>query len=207
MRTIVFNGWAAGPEVWDLTSFHRDWTFDYVEQMDGVPERVLADFDEFVLVGFSMGSTMALKMLLKFPERVRGLVLVSATPRMMSDVDWPGFTERRIAAFLQGTQMIYAGNPSPMYRTDNLERGLDFLRNTDLRRELEERFAGKEVGFPVEVLHSERDGIVRPNNALYFKSLFPQAKVTMVPGNEHVLPIHAHDLVNKAVDRVSNFMI
>ena len=83
MRCLVFNGWAAGPETWRLCTFPHDWVFDYVEQLDGLPEKMMAEFDEAVLVGFSMGGSTALRMLLKYPEKVRGLVLVSATPRMM----------------------------------------------------------------------------------------------------------------------------
>ena len=52
---------------------------------------------------------------------------------------------------------------------------------------------------PVRIFQSERDGIVRPNNAEFLKKVFPQAKVTMVPGNEHVLPITIPELIDKAV--------
>ena len=34
-RTLVLSGWAAGPEAWNLCTFHHDWLFSYAEQMDG----------------------------------------------------------------------------------------------------------------------------------------------------------------------------
>lgn len=206
---FVFNGWAAESAIWAGTTFRRERIFDYVEQMDGIPEKSLAGVDEFVLVGFSMGSTTALRMLLRFPEKVRGLVLVSATPRMMADDGWPGFSERRLSAFLAGTEMVFADNPSPMYRRDNLERGLDCLRSTDLRQDLEHSFGGRidATAFPVEVLQSERDGIVRPHNAQYFKAIFPQAEVTMIPGNDHNLPVCASALIDRSVFRVVNAVL
>ena len=85
MKVLVFNGWAAGPEVWALCEFPHDWVFDYVEQLDGLPEKVMEESEEVVLVGFSMGGSTALRMLLKYPEKVKGLVLISTTPCMMEE--------------------------------------------------------------------------------------------------------------------------
>ena len=219
MKCLVFNGWAAGPETWEFCTFGHDWLFSYVEQMDGLPEKVMADIDEAVLVGFSMGSQTALKMLLKYPEKVGGLVLVSATPRMMEErkveveggggeVVWRGMSERRLAALRLGTLQAFRDDPSPMYDPANMDRGLEWLKATDLRAELV-RAAGREtedgrrgLTLPVAILQSEKDGIVRPNNAEFLKQVFPQAKVTWVPGNEHVLPVTVPELIDAAVSEV-----
>ena len=229
MKCLVFNGWAAGPETWALCTFPHDWVFDYVEQLDGLPEKVMEDSDEVVLVGFSMGGSSALRMWLKYPEKVKGLVLVSTTPCMMEvkhrDTEaqrtddtlclcdsvlktgfmgeWKGMSERRLAALRLGTKMMFRDDPSPMYDETNMERGLDYLKTTDLRCELlsisESGESVKRRNFPVFIFQSEKDGIVRPNNAEFLKKVFPQAKVTMVPGNEHVLPITIPGLIDKAV--------
>ena len=204
---MVCNGWAAGPETWALTTFPRDWTFDYLEQLAGLPERVLTDFDEVLLIGFSMGSQTALDLYLKYPEKVKGLVLISATPRMMADEGWPGFSPRRLEALRLGTEMVYRNNPSPLYAPENLHRGLEWLERTDLRERLEARPNCRDSinPLPVAILHSERDGIVRPHNAEYLHQLFPGSKVTMVPGNEHVLPVTAAHLVDKAVYEIMEY--
>ena len=107
MRCLVFNGWAAGPEAWALCEFPHDWVFDYVEQLDGLPEAVMEDSDEVILVGFSMGGSTALRMFLKYPEKVKGMVLISTTPCMMEAENWKGMSERRLAALRLGTQMIF----------------------------------------------------------------------------------------------------
>ena len=202
MKCLVFNGWAAGPEAWALCKFPHDWVFDYVEQLDGLPEEVMEESDEVVLVGFSMGGSTALRMWLKWPEKINGMVLVSATPRMMEDEGWKGMSERRLAALRLGTRMVFRDDPSPMYDEKNMERGLEYLRETDLREILLDR--GRETKderreVPVWIFQSERDGIVRPSNAEFLKQVFPQAKVTMVPGNEHVLPITVPELIDEAV--------
>ena len=212
MRCLVFNGWAAGPEIWALCAFPHDWVFDYVEQLDGLPEKVMEESDEVVLVGFSMGGSTALRMWLKYPEKVKGLVLVSTTPRMMEErrdqgsgigdqAAWRGMSERRLAALRLGTKMAFRADPSPMYAEKNMERGLEYLKNTDLRETLQCQVLIPDPRslIPVYIFQSEKDGIVRPNNAEFLKQVFPQAKVTMVPGNEHVLPIKVPELIDKVV--------
>lgn len=200
MRVLVFNGWAAGLDTWRLCHFAHDCVFDYVEQLDGLPERVMAEIDEAVLVGFSMGGSSALRMVLKYPEKIRGLLLISATPCMSEKLaeGWRGMSSHRRAALRLGTLLTFRGNPSALYREDNLDRGLAYLTNTDLRGELEALKARGLPKFPVHIFQSERDGIVRPNNAAYLKSIFPEAMVTMVPGNEHVLPVAVPELIDNS---------
>ena len=205
MKTLVFNGWAAGYEAWNLCDFGHDWLFSYVEQLDGLPEKVMDDSDEVLLVGWSMGGSSALRMALRNPEKVRGLVLVATTPRMMEDkaTGWRGMSERRLAALWLGTKMVFKDDPDPAYDLVAMERGLDYLRTTDLReplRTLNARF-GREV--PVCVFQAERDGIVRPNNADFLKEVFPQAGQTLVPGAEHVLPVAIPELISAAVRNVA----
>lgn len=218
MKCLVFNGWAAGLETWGLCTFPHDWIFDYVEQLDGLPEKVMEDSNAVMLVGFSMGGSSALRMFLKYPEKVKGIVLISATPRMMeekkaekaggggdegSGETWRGMSERRLAALRLGTRMAFKDDPSPVYEEKNMDRGLEYLKTTDLRQELlalsESGESVKWRNLPVWIFQSEKDGIVRPNNAEFLKRVFPQAKVTMVPGNEHVLPITVPELVDEAV--------
>lgn len=206
MKTLVFNGWAAGCETWDLCTFARDVLFDYLEELDGRPARVMAETDRAVLVGFSMGGAVALETALAFPEKVAGLVLVSATARMTEDLatGWKGLSPHRRAALRLGTEIAFRGNPSPLYDLANLDRGLAYLDRTDLRAPLR-ALAGTRsplLSVPVRILQSERDGIVRPHNAAFLKEIFPQAVVTMVPGNEHVVPAIAPELVSAAVEEV-----
>jgi len=212
VKCLVFNGWAAGPETWDLCTFPRDRLFDYLEQLDGLPEREMDDTDEAVLVGFSMGGSTALRMLLRYPGKVKGLILVSTTARMMEcrEEGWPGMSLRRRAALKFGTQLVFRGNPSPLFEERNMDRGLDYLQNTDLRADLRAYAAGACPNLsttpplhpgtiPVALFQSERDGIVRPHNVLFLKEIFPQAQVTMVPGGEHGLPVKVPELIDAAV--------
>ena len=209
MKTFVLNGWSASEQAWDLCAFPRDRVFSYVDQLEGHPEKAVEAEDGVVLVGWSMGGSAALRLAVSYPEKIKGLVLVAATARMMKDDGWAGMSERRLAALEIGLKMTHGegffgipdGKPNP-YMLDeemNLARGLDYLRETDLRAALGELKASGRLKCPVAIFHSERDGIVRPENAAFLKSIFPQASVTMVPGSEHALPIVIPEKIDSAV--------
>jgi len=237
---LVFNGWAASSHAWDLCRFMSRTPaprlFSYVDQLDGLPEAWISrpksddrnPKSKVLLVGWSMGGSTALRLACRHPDRVAGLVLLAATPRMMEDrgTGWRGMNERRLEALRKGLELTHgegffglpAGVPNP-YLVDgpeNLERGLAYLLATDIRADLEHVFGrspqspqsnnqtieqpNNPPSFPVFVFQSARDGIVRPENAAYLKTVFPQARVTMVPGAEHALPIQIPREIDDAVD-------
>ncbi len=216
MMTLVLNGWASSPEAWSLCDFAKAdgaRLFSYAEQLDGGPGRALAACDEVVLVGWSMGASGALRLACAAPEKVRGLVLVAPTPRMMEErvSGWIGMSPRRLKALEMGLKLTHGGgffgtpeglpNPYLMDSDANLARGLDYLRETDLRAPLESTFgAAHPPKFPVFIFQSEADGIVRSENAAYLKEkVFPDATVEMIPGAEHALPIRIPEKIDAAV--------
>ena len=215
---LVLNGWAASTEAWSLCGFMRKpgpdgvmpRLYSYVDQLDGLPEREFERGGSFVVVGWSMGGSSALRLACRYPSQVRGLVLVAATPRMMEDREagWKGMSPMRLEALRRGLEItrgqgffgVPEGRPNP-YRLDDpesLERGLGYLMETDLRTDLERTFGGG-CGFPVHIFQSEHDGIVRSSNAAYLSRLFPEAKVSIVQGSEHALPIWLPEQIDEAV--------
>ena len=209
LPVFVLNGWAASPHAWDLCRFRRTRLFSYVDQLDGLPEKALAEVERCILVGWSMGGSSALRLAARWPKKVAGLVLVAATPRMMEEKEtgWRGMSPRRLEALRYGLLMtrgegffgVPEGKPNPYLADEpaNLERGLAYLLETDVRGALEQAVFGAP---PVHVFQSEHDGIVRPENAAWLKTIFPQASVTMVPGTEHALPIFIPEKIDEAVD-------
>ena len=170
---------------------------------------------DVILVGWSMGGSTALRLAIAEPEKIRGLVLVAATARMMKAPGWIGMSERRIAALELGLKMTHGegfsvlpgGAPNPYMMDDdaNLSRGLDYLRSTDVRQGLMDLVgASGRLRCPVFVFQSERDGIVRRENADFLRTVFPQATVEIVPGLEHALPVVVPDKIDAAVSRCVN---
>lgn len=217
MKLIVLNGWAASPRAWDLCgSVSGVRIFSYVEQLDGLARREFDQCDGAVLVGWSMGGSTALRLAASDPSKVKGLVLIAATPRMMEEKSsgWRGMSGRRLEALRKGLEMTNAGgffgvdpskpNPYMMDTPENLSRGLRYLQETDLRedvRGLSRVFAQNDV--PVAIFQSEKDGIVRSSNALFLKEAFPRAELVMVPGAEHALTIEIPGAIDEAVLRMT----
>ncbi len=209
MKTFVLNGWASSKEAWDLCLFERERIFTYIELLDGIAEDVLEKENEFVLVGWSMGGSFALRYAMKFPKKLKGLVLVAATPRMMRDSNWAGMTPRRLAALEAGLKMTKGrgffgtpeGRPNPykMDSDENLARGLEYLKNTDLRLDLVDLLASGKIKCPVYIFQSESDGIVRSENAKFLSAVFPHSELEMIPGGEHALPVTIPEKIDVAV--------
>ena len=202
MKVFVLNGWASNSHAWDFCGFPRERIFSYVELLDGVAEEVLLNENEFVLVGWSMGGSYALRYAMQFPEKLKGLVLVAATPRMMRDENWAGMTPRRVAALELGTKMTRP-NPYCEYSDENLSRGLDYLKSTDLRRDLADFLASGGLKCPVYIFQSVSDGIVRADNAKFLGAVFPHAHVEMIEGGEHALSKSIPEKIDAAVLRLA----
>ncbi len=210
MKVFVLNGWAASEHAWDLCMFPRERIFSYVEQLDGLPEQAMREAkDGVVLVGWSMGGSGALRLALEFPEKIKGLVLVAATARMMKAPNWMGMSERRLAALEMGLKMTHGEgffgapkdkpNPYMMDEDANLKRGLEYLRETDIRVPLIDLMASGRLRCPTKIFQSERDGIVRPENAKFLSTVFLGSSVEMIPGSEHALPILIPERIDAAV--------
>lgn len=209
MKTFVLNGWASSQEAWDLCLFERERIFTYTELLDGVAEDVLEKEKEFILVGWSMGGSYALRYAMKFPKKLKGLILLAATPRMMRDNNWEGMTPRRLAALEMGLKMTKGegffgtpeGTPNPykMDSDENLARGLEYLKNTDLRLDLIDLLASGMIRCPVYIFQSENDGIVRSQNAKFLSTIFPHANVEIISGGEHALPVAIPEKIDEAL--------
>lgn len=212
VKTFVLNGWAAAPCAWEACRFVRDRIFSYRDALDGRVEEALEAEEGAVLVGWSMGGTLALRLLAAHPGKVRGLVLVAATPRMMADAGWDGMTPRRLRALRVGLERtrgagmgaLPPGRPSPYVvdLPDDLDRGLAFLAGEDVRARL--LALPEDVRRrPVALFQSEKDGIVPASHAAFLARVFPGASCRLVPGAEHALPVWIPGEIDAAVARVA----
>ncbi|MEY6434091.1 pimeloyl-ACP methyl ester esterase BioH [Thioalkalicoccus limnaeus] len=166
-----------------------------------------------VWLGWSLGGLVALAAAGLAPERVAGLVLVTATPRFTRGEDWPsampvgtldqfqanlltdpvGTLERFLAlqvrasdqarATLRHLRAAVGGYPPP--QPEALEVGLALLRGSDLRETLP-RLPG-----PSLWLFGERDTLVPAALAPSIPRLWPSARVAHVPGAGHA-PFLSH---------------
>lgn len=138
-----------------------------------------------ILVGHSLGGPVIAQVALDYPERVAGLVFLSASVdpareklRWYNRLATWGWLERRLPRDLV---------------TSNREI-------LPLRAELEAllpRWASIRV--PVLALHGERDGLVPVANADFLARVLPQARVRRLPRAGHLLPWRWSQEVKSAV--------
>ncbi len=160
-----------------------------------------------VWLGWSLGALACLRAAIDFPQNVRALLLVAATPRFISAGDWPHAMpleqmqnmvselrqdyQRTVQRFLAlqvcgdgAAQAIlrrlrklmstYA-EPSPA----DLERGLQLLRDSDLRSEL------AQVHLPVQVVMGGYDRLVPVQAGESLAAAVHGARCTVIPKAAH----------------------
>ncbi|MBK1679849.1 hypothetical protein CKO20_05595 [Rhodocyclus tenuis] len=154
--------------------------------------------DGVVLCGWSLGGLLALQAAATSPQRVGGLILVGSTPCFTQRRDWnaaqapavlaafhaalagdaPATRKRFIALLNQGDTQARAltralttaqgdsAEPAPAA----LARGLDWLRDVDLRERV------PHIDVPTLLIHGERDALTPPAAGRFLAATLPDAQ-------------------------------
>lgn len=162
---------------------------------------------EALWLGWSLGGMACLDLATHRPERVRGLVLVAATPRFVRSADWPwamdpevlagfgtdlerdhaGTLQRFLALQVRGAddsretlrQLRRSWSARPPPRGDALAGGLRLLQQCDLRDHL------PQIRCPSLVVLGERDALVPAAVAAPLCERLPQSRVRLMAGAGH----------------------
>ncbi|MDI1302222.1 MAG: pimeloyl-ACP methyl ester esterase BioH [bacterium] len=167
-------------------------------------------------LGWSLGGLLALEMAMLYPQRVRALCLLAATPCFVQREDWltampasvfGGFCDalqehpqatlaRFLALQCKGSvsmkadirflQAVLAAEKMPSDKT--LGEGLQQLACLDLREAL------RRLAMPVQVILGEKDSLIPVAVAGALQVLNPAVNVTVVDGAAH-LPFVSHPQV------------
>lgn len=184
-----------------------------------------------VIVGWSLGSLLALRFARSFPEMTKGVVLVGGTARFTTtdgyDAGLPLKDIRGLRARLKRHYGETMGDffrrmfvddelDSDQYRKivreiilpgrqpspDVALKGLDFLGIEDLRSEL------PYIPFPVLIVHGLGDTITPPASARYLADNLPHAILQYLPGIGHApflsRPEEFNALITSFVDEVTS---
>ncbi|ANB61045.1 alpha/beta fold hydrolase [Anoxybacteroides amylolyticum] len=207
MNTVFLPGWGMKGEVFSPlvealappTCTVVEWEgIEAVECFRKRAEQALAA--PSLLIGWSLGTLVALEMAHAFPERVTKLVLISGTSRFVADNDYPSGWHSRIVERMKkqlkkhpeetltsfGSSLWAEGETgdiSEVMHRDRLEEltiGLDYLVTADARPWL------SQLHMPVLLLHGENDGICPPEAARYIAERVPNAKFVLLPNTGHV---------------------
>jgi pimeloyl-[acyl-carrier protein] methyl ester esterase len=243
---VLVHGWGMSSAVWDAlpADLALELTHHRIElpghghspfgpPCDGGPAALIAWADacldaappRSVWLGWSLGGLVALAAALRAPKRVRGLILMTATPRFVRAADWrPAMDEEILAQFHDGLLADPAGTLARflalqvrgsdharetlrLLRQDLAERpepnpaalalGLDLLRDEDLRGPL------PDLRPPSLWLFGSHDALVPAEVAERIDLLLPQARTHVIPGAAHA-PFLSHPA--ETADAIRTFL-
>ncbi len=175
-----------------------------------------------VLVGWSTGGVVALEVATRRPEKIRGLVLLSATARFLSEPSDESYDAGVDAALVSSMIRKLRSTPDALicdflsaahhperlceaelavrtqvalrFGVESLVHGLEYLAATDLRAAL------GSLATPCLVVHGAEDRIVPCAAAKYLQSHLPSARVSLLESVGHALfETRAAELVERVL--------
>ena len=186
---------------------------DFAADLDALCTEL--QLERVVLLGWSLGSQVALQAVPLLRKRLEGVILVSGTPRFTADADYPhglplhavrglGLRLKRnyeaaMADFFTG--MFVAGEAVParsrlMPELPPLHAALaalDTLVTADLRPLL------PSLDLPVLLVHGDRDPVCLPSASRFMAEQLPDARLEVLAGAGHAPFLSSRDGFTAAV--------
>jgi pimeloyl-[acyl-carrier protein] methyl ester esterase len=175
-------------------------------------------------LGWSLGATVVIDLAIRFPERVKGLILLAGNPCFTKTAQWPGLSSEVLdifaenlkeecqATLLRFLSLQVNGLPDAkaeleslkmaMFECDppdkkTLQAGLELLKQTDLRPVL------SRLNSPVSIILGARDTLVPVAVGRQLQVLLPESRLTIIDEAGHVPFLsHQQDLLTS----ISRFM-
>ncbi len=197
-------------EWWNCLSDNKDSNALYLE--------LESSDDPVVIVGWSLGGIIALSEAIKYQKKISGLFLISTTSRMIEDEDYCGVNKNVIKAMIHKLNRNPAEtlkdffslcvdntyNPiSSLLRAaikiekEYLLSGLLYLKNTDIRNELEK------IKLPARIIHGRKDRVISIKNGIYLSERLTRSEITILQEEEHLFFLKAPSLL---IDEISDFI-
>ncbi len=208
---VLITGWAHGKEAVQPLADALAANYD-VQILTGAQvlnERSIPSAN-YIITG-SMGGLLAMELL---PEDCRKLVLVSSTAKFCTDEGYPCGTSEKIlrrmirqlkrnpdAVLDEFFKKVHHPNichtcASVTESLDSLVRGLEYLRDSDVRSKI------PSVEIPVLLLHGADDRVIPSSAAKWLHSHLPDSQLRIIENDGHALLAHHF---NEAMDEISRF--
>lgn len=180
---------------------------DYSENVANLIKKL--NLKNLVVIGWSLGSLVAIKLANILPERVSSLLLISATSKFISEKNYscgqPLAVVRQLKQSLKkdyettlnrfygqmfssdeeerGYKALFYDTVLPrmkMVTQNQVVRGLDYLINTDCRQLL------SHLTCPVTICHGQDDIICPVGSAYYLERNIPHSKLVVIDNCGHI---------------------
>lgn len=208
-------GHGRAPEPSDLYGDHEDGAWDISKVADFIlkemPERC-------ILLGWSLGAKISMEIAARAPERIQGLILISATAKFAHSDDWPHGTNptaldalgrhlrddyrRTVNDFLS---LQVRGSVQSEETLNNLRNALltqgecrpaTLLRSLRLLHHIDQRPRLPLIQAPTLVIAGQYDRVVHPGATQATAALIPNARYQELPRCGHAPFIsHVHEVV------------
>ena len=235
-EAVVFlHGWLMSPQIWAHSiaalsgktrcialwqpGHGKSSAPDYEFTMDEWSDLLVDTLDSLninkaVLVGHSMGGMLSLETTFKYPERVKGLVLVDTQdeawdkPRndqWLQTVDtiaaaWGPETAPQVANLLMSQQFL-DNNPAWTGAWTNEVTKYDLRGQSNLGRAIAHRqdysLRTSEINVPVLIVHGTADQAITIDVARAMTERIPGAQFEEIPGTGHCPPLEAPEVFTK----------
>jgi pimeloyl-[acyl-carrier protein] methyl ester esterase len=226
---VLIHGWGMHSGIWEpiIDRFSNQYTLHLVDipgmgkshvinpyDLDHVTEEISKALPpSFDILGWSLGSLIAIKMSLMYPKKIHRIVLVGGTPCFINQTDWSyGVDVRDFNNFANNLfknykstminfyilQLMHSKNSKliikklkEMEAVENppeiksLQLGLDILLNNDLRNDI------NKIKHQTLLITGDMDRLTPKSASMWLESHLKESQLKLIKGASHI-PFLSH---------------
>ena len=226
---VLIHGWGMHSGIWEpiIDRFSNQYTLHLVDipgmgkshvinpyDLDHVTEEISKALPpSFDILGWSLGSLIAIKMSLMYPKKIHRMVLVGGTPCFINQTDWSyGVDFRDFNNFANNLfknykstminfyilQLMHSKNSKliikklkEMEAVENppeiksLQLGLDILLNNDLRNDI------NKIKHQTLLITGDMDRLTPKSASMWLESHLKESQLKLIKGASHI-PFLSH---------------
>ncbi|CAM8323330.1 pimeloyl-ACP methyl ester esterase BioH [Candidatus Methylopumilus planktonicus] len=226
---VLIHGWGMHSGIWEpiIDRFSNQYTLHLVDipgmgkshvinpyDLDHVTEEISKALPpSFDILGWSLGSLIAIKMSLMYPKKIHRMVLVGGTPCFINQTDWSyGVDIRDFNNFANNLfknykstminfyilQLMHSKNSKliikklkEMEAVENppeiksLQLGLDILLNNDLRNDI------NKIKHQTLLITGDMDRLTPKSASMWLESHLKESQLKLIKGASHI-PFLSH---------------
>ena len=221
---VMLHGWAMHTGVWRdfarlLAAEHQVVCLDLPGHglsanmtpytLEAVVDAIYAQLPEqvCVLVGWSLGGNIALRLAEKYPQRIKSLVLIASNPHFIKTDSWSGMDARLLQEFANNLQknamqtllrfmsIQVQGKPDAKSSLKQIKQAMCECATPEIEalmgglailQSIDQRQALRSLKVPVLMIFAERDTLVPVSVAKQCQLLSSCIDVKMISGARHI---------------------